>query len=157
MEKKNLYLGLVLGIGCISFLVILNAVFYHLTYLKMDVALQNKIETTIETNSTIDFSQVTDFEWDTLYVFTPYASPTEILDKNDILTFNSRFNIEYSDSIVMLGFVKGHYLVDYVELPRYLISNLPTTSIRFSRDTAVFKIHSDKMTDNKNHIHTIAF
>lgn len=157
MEKKNLCLGLALGIGCVSFLVIINAVFYHFTYLKMDVALQHNIKTAIETNSKIDFSQVTDFEWDTLYVFTPYASPTEILDTNNILTFNSQFNIEHSDSIVMLGFVKDRYLVAYVELPRYLVSNLPTTSIRFSRETAVFKIHPEKTTDHKNYINTIVF
>lgn len=140
MEKKSLCMGLALGIGCLSFFAIINAFFYHFTHITMDVNLQNNIETTIETNSTIDFSKVTDFDWDTLYVFTPYSSPNEILNEDDILTFNSNFNIEYLDTIVMLGFVKDHYLVAYVELPRSQVTNLSTISMRFSKDTATFKI-----------------
>lgn len=151
MEKKSLCMGLALGIGCLSFLAIINALFYHFTHLKMDVHLQNNIETTIETDSTIDFSKVTDFDWDTLYVFTPYSSPNEILDEDNIITFNSNFNIEYLDSIVMLGFVKDHYLVAYVELPRSHVTNLSTISMRFSKDTAIFKVRPVETNTDENY------
>lgn len=144
MEKKNLCLKLALGTGCISFLVLLNTTLHNVAYLQMDAALQQNIKTAISTNSTIDFSQVTNFDWDTLYVFTPYSSPTEIFDADNILTFNPKFNIEMSDHIIMLGFVKDHHLVSYVELPLSLVTNLPTTSMRFSKNTAVFTIHHDK-------------
>lgn len=155
MEKKNLWLGLALGIGCISSLVLISTLFSRLTYLKMNTALQHQIETTIETASTIDFSKVTDFKWDTLYVFTPYASPNEILHANNILTFNPSFSIEYSDTIVMLGFVRGHSLVAYVELPLNLVSNLPATSMCFSKDTAVFNITREE--SEQKTFHAIAF
>lgn len=145
MNKKSLCIGLALGLSCLSLFAIINLIFYHFTHLKMDVNLQSNIETTIERESTIDFSNVTDFDWDTLYVFTPYSSPIEILDKDDIITFNSRFNIEYLDTIVMLGFVKDNYLVAYVELPRNQVSHLPPTSMRFSKDTAIFKISSTSL------------
>lgn len=152
MKKKSLCIGLALGLGCLSFLAIINLIFYHFTHLKMDVNLQSNIETTIETKSLIDFSAVTDFEWDTLYVFTPYSSPTEILDDDDIITFNSRFNIEYLDTIVMLGFVKDNYLVSYVEIPRSQVSHLPPTSMRFSKDTAIFKINATHHSSDDNNI-----
>ncbi len=156
MEKKSLYLGLALGIGCLSVFTMINALFYRFTYLKMDVNLQNKIETTIATQSTIDFSTITDFDWDTLYVFTPYSSPNEILNNDSIITFNSRFNIEYLDNIVMLGFVNDHYLIAYVELPRNQVTNLPTISMRFSKKTALFKICSTG-SDTNSQKNAIAF
>ncbi len=155
MEKKNLWLGLALGIGCVSSIVFISTLFSRLTYLKMNTTLQQQIETTIATAETIDFSKVTDFKWDTLYVFTPYASPNEILRANNIMTFNPSFNIEYSDTIVMLGFVRDHSLVAYVELPLNLVENLPATSMCFSKDTAVFKIIPEE--SGKKSFHAIAF
>ncbi|WP_054741080.1 hypothetical protein [Cellulosilyticum ruminicola] len=155
MEKKTFWLGLALGIGCVSSIVLISTLFSRLTYLKMNTALQHQIETTIETSSIIDFSKVTDFNWDTLYVFTPYSSPNEILKANNIMTFNPSFNIEYSDTIVMLGFVRDHSLVTYVELPLNLVENLPATSMCFSKNTAVFKIIPEE--SDKKTFHTIAF
>lgn len=158
MERKSLCIGLALGIGCLSLFAIINALFYHFTHITMDAHLQNSIETTIETDSAIDFSKVTDFDWDTLYVFTPYSSPNEILNEDDIITFNSNFSIEYLDTIVMLGFVKDHYLVAYVELPRSQVTNLSTISMRFSKDTAIFKIRPVETNTDENSIQrAIAF
>jgi len=40
-----------------------------------------------------------------MYVFTPYLQPKDILEEDGISTYNSDFNIEYLDSINMIGFV----------------------------------------------------
>ena len=46
----------------------------------------------------------------------------------------------------MLGFVKDHHFVNYVELPIEYFSDLPPTSIRFTPDTAHFKVGSKSET-----------
>lgn len=140
MERKSLFIGVTLGLICISVIAFLSNILTKVTHLKMNTTLQKSIEDTLATEATIDFSQVTDFEWDMMYVFTPYSSPNEILSQDDVLTLNNYFDIEHLDTIVMFGFVKNNKLVSYVELPIEYIADLPPTSIRFTNDTAVFQI-----------------
>jgi len=69
----------------------------------------------------IDFSQITDFEWDTMYVFTPYSIPKDILKKDGVTTKNNKFNIEYLKKIFKIfndffGFVieRSFTFINYV-------------------------------------------
>ena len=122
MKKKYIAIGLILILlGCILLLEI------------------NK-------SNEIDFDKITNFEWDTMYVFTPYSNPKDILEKDNISTYNSSFIIENSDTINMIGFVKSNKLVGFVELPQIYGGVDLTNVIKFSKEETKFSILQDKKT-----------
>ncbi len=116
----------------------------NLNKIKEDVALKNAIIETVEKSNEIDFNQITNFEWDKMYIFTPYSNPIDILREDGISTRNSQFNIEYLDTINMIGFIKSDKLVAFVELPiNYMEVDL-TNPTAFSKEESKFKISKDK-------------
>lgn len=142
MNKKYVILGFMLLIlGAISLLGV-----HKSNIIKEDVPLKNVIVETVEKSNEIDFAKITNFEWDTMYVFTPYSNPKEILKKDGISTYNSNFSIEVIDTINMIGFIKSNKLVAFVELPRKYGGVDLTNFIKFSKEESKFSILLDEKT-----------
>lgn len=113
MKKKYLIVGLI-------FIIILLSMFINFRKsrrISEDTALRHKIVDTIKQSGHVDFSEVTDFEWDTMYIFIPYSNPNNIFKDDGVKSYKSMFNIENLDSINMIAFVKSNKLVAFVELP----------------------------------------
>lgn len=142
MKKKYVVVGFI-------FLLLCSLVFLGVNKsnkIKEDVALKNSIIKTVIKSNEIDFAKITNFEWDKMYLFTPYSIPKDILNKDGINTSNSKFNIEVLDSINMIGFVKSDKLVAFVELPRNYGGEDLSNYIMFSKEETKFNISRDKKT-----------
>lgn len=140
MKKKYFAIGFIIVLlGSIVLLGINKS-----KVIKEDVALRNVIIETVQKSNEIDFAKITNFEWDTMYVFTPYLHPKDILKEEGISTYNSDFNIEYLDSINMIGFVKSDKLARFIELPRISGEFDLTNAIKFSKEEAKFSILQGK-------------
>ena len=140
MKKKYVVLGFSLLFLCSIVFICVN----RLNKIKEDVALKNTIIEATDKSNEIDFSQITNFEWDKMYIFTPYSTPKDILSQDGISTRNSQFNIEYLDTINMIGFIKSDKLVAFVELPINYIDEDLTNCIVFSKEESKFKISKEK-------------
>ncbi|WP_315113193.1 hypothetical protein [Clostridium intestinale] len=128
MKKKYLIVGLI-------FIIILLSMFINFRRsrkISEDTALRHKIVDTIKQSGHVDFSEVTDFEWDTMYIFIPYSNPNNIFKDDGVKSYNSMFNIENLDSINMIAFVKSNKLVAFVELPIEYFNSEKTT--KYSKD-----------------------
>lgn len=128
MKKKYLIVGLI-------FIIILLSMFINFRRsrrISEDTALRHKIVDTIKQSGHVDFSEVTDFEWDTMYIFIPYSNPNNIFKDDGVKSYNSIFNIENLDSINMIAFVKSNKLVAFVELPIEYFNSEKTT--KYSKD-----------------------
>lgn len=140
MKKKYFTIGFILVLlGIIGLLGINKS-----KIIKEDVALRNLIIETVQKSNEIDFAKLTNFEWDTMYVFTPYSQAKDILEEDNIITYNSRFNIEINDNINMIGFVKANKLVQFVELPRIYGGMDLDSPVKFSKEEAEFRILQGK-------------
>lgn len=142
MKKKYVVIGFILLFLC-------SLVFWGINKsnkIKEDVALKNVIIETVEKSNEINFAKITNFEWDKMYIFTPYSIPKDILNNDGISPRNSKFNIEVLDSINMIGFVKSDKLVAFVELPRNYGGVDLTNYIKFSKEETKFNISQDKKT-----------
>lgn len=113
-------------------------------YVEEDVILRSLIIETVQRSKEMDFAKLTNFEWDTMYVFTPYSQPKDILQEDNIIAYNSRFNIEINDTINMIGFVKGNKLVRFVELPRIYGGMDLASPVKFRKEETKFNILQDK-------------
>jgi len=89
----------------------------------------------------IDFKDVTKFEWDKVYIFQPYTSPTTI---NKELGYEwemaQHTGIEMFDSFTLIVFTKQGKVVSYLRLPyssAYFDSEVRNY---YTRDEATFKI-----------------
>ncbi|WP_286907243.1 hypothetical protein [Clostridium sp. UBA1652] len=123
MKKKYLIVGLI-------FIIILLSMFINFRKsrkISEDTALRHKIVDTLKQSGHVDFSEVTDFEWDTMYIFIPYSNPNNIFKDDGVKSYNSMFNIENLDSINMIAFVKSKKLVAFVEVPIEYFNSEKTT------------------------------
>lgn len=67
----------------------------------------------------VDFSSITTFSWDRLYIFGPYTSSEKIDSILGSFWIGSRFtSIKSSDRITLLVFTKNGRVVQYLEFPR---------------------------------------
>lgn len=67
----------------------------------------------------VDLSQITDFSWDTVYIFGPYTAPEQIDASLDQRWAGARLTeIETSDRISLLVFTQKGQVVQYFEFPR---------------------------------------
>lgn len=67
----------------------------------------------------VDFSTITTFVWDRLFVFGPYTSPEQIDSSLGSFWLGSRFtSIKSSDRVTLLVFTKNGHVVQYLEFPR---------------------------------------
>lgn len=138
MKKKYVVRVIILFLCSLVFLGI-----YKSNKIKEDVALKNSIIKIVEESKEINFAKITNFEWDEMYIFTPYSNPKEILKKEGIKTSNIKFNIVYLDTINMIGFVKSNKLVAYVELPRNYGGEDLTNINKFNKNETVFNISEE--------------
>jgi beta-lactamase regulating signal transducer with metallopeptidase domain len=111
--------------------------------LKEDTALRNTIIETLKKSNGIDFAQIGSFDWETMYIFTPYSNPKSLLMEEGVTTYNSRFSIELNDSINMLAFVKSDKLVSFIELPRKYGNVHLTSPMKFSKGKSKFNISKE--------------
>lgn len=141
MKKKYFAIGFVILLLLLSSTVLgINNSYV----VKEDVDLRNLIIETIQRSNEIDFTELTNFEWDTMYIFTPYTNPKDILEKDSITAYHSKFNIEINDTINMIGFVKSNKLVQFVELPRIYGEMDLTNPIKFNKEETKFNILQGK-------------
>ena len=143
MRNKGDYIitGLVFILGiCIYISVSLNSP----KELKEDIALKNLIIETVEKSNEIEFYKITNFQWDTMYVFTPYSNVKTILQENGISNFNFEFNVQYQDTINMIAFVNKDKLVAFIELPRNYGGVDLSQNLKFSKEEAKFNIVKDR-------------
>jgi hypothetical protein len=71
--------------------------------------------------ATIDFSNLTLFSWERLYIFPPYTSSEEIDKVLGTVWLGSRLtSIESNEGITLLIFTQKSKVVQYLEFPRYL-------------------------------------
>ena len=69
----------------------------------------------IRTQEDIDLAAVTDFEWDTVYIFPPYTPANDVKKKVGRLVPSS---IEASDSVVLLVFLHRGQIVRFADFER---------------------------------------
>lgn len=124
----------------IIMLAMLFTVFRRSKNVNEDVVLRNHIIQTINQEDSIEFTEITNFEWDTMYLFTPYSLPKDAFKLDEIKKYNSEFSIERRDDINMIAFVKFNRLISYVELPRNYGGEGITKYIKFSKNNAKFNI-----------------
>lgn len=139
--KKKYIIGFIILLFCS----ILSLLVLKLSRFTEDTSLKNNIIETIQTADEIDFNKITDFDWDKLYIFTPYSIPEDVLKQDGIHSRKSNFRIELLDTFYMVGFVKSNKLISYIELPRdYIGSNLSHT-IHFNPEEATFRITNKQL------------
>lgn len=114
--------------------------FYKLDRVDVNVELTNKVLAVVKSSDYIDFSKVTDFEWDTMYIFKPYSDATNILKDNDVRNYNTLFNIEHNDSINMIAFVNKNKLITFIETSRSGFEVDSMINHKIDKDKANFKV-----------------
>ncbi|MGD8782670.1 MAG: hypothetical protein PVH88_27405 [Ignavibacteria bacterium] len=89
--------------------------------IRSDEQLKTKIEEVVLSGEeTLNFNDITEFDWNNLVIFTPYSS---------IEKYGSIFNIDvkpilytgmsYRDDVCLLVFLKNNKIINVVEYPRY--------------------------------------
>lgn len=114
--------------------------FYKLDRVDVNVELTNKVLAVVKSSDYIDFSKVTDFEWDTMYIFKPYSDATNILKDNDVRNYNTLFSIEHNDSINMIAFVNKNKLITFIETSRSGFEVDSMINHKIDKDKANFKV-----------------
>jgi hypothetical protein len=72
-----------------------------------------------DNNVKLEFQKITDFEWDKLYIITPYMPVKDFCKENGIKGVASiDTSIEINDTINLLMFVLDNNVVSYVNFPR---------------------------------------
>lgn len=79
---------------------------------------KHEIKKSAISDQRVIFAEITDFEWEYLYIFPPYSTLDEIKTRTGLTELNIKTPIETSDSIVLFLFTKGNTLVEYFNLPR---------------------------------------
>ena len=96
--------------------------------------------------SVIDFSTLTDFTWDKVYIFGPYSSSKYINNKLGRYWICSDFaDTQYSGHISLIVFVENGHVVNYLHFPG--LTKDSTTTFKdseYSVDEAKFIIVIDK-------------
>ncbi|MCT4617872.1 MAG: hypothetical protein N4A62_00530 [Marinisporobacter sp.] len=130
-------------IGLLSLLIVMIVLFHLFTFnhVWQDSDLRDTIVESVQTSSAIDFSKITDFEWDRMYILHPYTPVDMVFEEEGIKIPNNNFNVEYFESINMLAFIKEDRLVTFVEIPRDICrAKFDKNVIRFNKGEAKFDI-----------------
>jgi hypothetical protein len=129
----------------ISYFILIVLGIFLLSYglrIRNSSRLKNKVINTIKQSETINFSEVTDFDWDKLYIIQPYSDVNTLLKKDGINGLNKDYAIKLSDSIYMIAFINDNKLIQFIDLPiEYitLIKNMDNP-IKFGRSDSKFSI-----------------
>ena len=141
--KKTLLICVSIVFACI---VVLSGIIFYVkarTAIKLEEnkSLISKIESVVKTSSSIDFKTITDFQWDKLYIITPYGQPENTLKENNIKWINIDKSIEVSDGINLIIFTYKGDIVSYVNYPRNLGDFYPLKFKEFDKNKATFNIN----------------
>lgn len=159
MNKK-----VVLIIGAVLVIIILFSIFgtprYQSIKVKNEsfVTLENKLKEAIKTNTEIDINELTNFDWDECYVFTPYYPPKEVYEK---------VGTEWTTAKTYIGFLLIHdvenqtvnddqYLIVFKKDNKVILSenyNLNQLPVIFKLDNYTFASNNAKfiVTDTKQY------
>lgn len=141
MKKKNiimiLMLLLTLLIGCISLR------YYNISKIKENTKLKKQIIKVVQNSKEVDFSQMTNFEWDTLYLFTPYTDTNKILKKYGVKKYNNELDMQYNDGINIIAFVDSKKIVTYIKINRIDLDFEPIKNNKTNNDKSIFKINNN--------------
>ena len=90
MKKYFVMLGLFILIllFCVGILVLsifIEEGIFSSFKLPEDLELKEKMVSVISESDIIDFNDITDFEWDEMYIAFPYISPKDVLKKGNIV------------------------------------------------------------------------
>jgi len=110
--------------------------------LNTDSELDEKIKEVVTSGQrTLDLRKLTDFEWDSLLILTPYVNSDKIEEEFKInLSRTKHSGIESRDDINQLIFFDNGEPVDMVECPRHP-GDFSKNKVEFiKRDNAVFDI-----------------
>ena len=120
-KKTILYSIIILLVLIISVWIIYNAN----EKIIENSSLKNKIETLVEAKNgndntvIIDFKEITNFNWDKLYILTPYTYPKDYAKQQNIEGMNLiNTDIQTNDSENLLVFVLKQKVVSYIHYPR---------------------------------------
>lgn len=94
-----------------------------------DKHLENEIQTEIQETKSINFSNYKDFQWDSVILLSPYTYIQRVEKENDLNLSGVSKDIEFSDSINLLVFLKDRKMVKYVEIDR----NLGEFDVKYTR------------------------
>ncbi|OFX87830.1 MAG: hypothetical protein A2W99_16070 [Bacteroidetes bacterium GWF2_33_16] len=124
--------------------------------MESDSNLESKLKGTVlsDTNSII-MKELTEFDWDSLLILTPYAIP-EALEKSYNVNLKPIYEvgIDYRDDICLLIFFKNREIINYVEYPRYPGDFSGATIRMVGKEDAVYEIviTEEKSTDGNDWI-----
>jgi hypothetical protein len=86
---------------------------------RLTAAIARKRETTEQVS--VNLKELTDFEWDRVYVFTPYTPLEQVNDTLGYIWPHAKsIRIDARDDINLIVFTADGQVVDYVELKRHL-------------------------------------
>lgn len=121
--------------------------------LNSDNELVTKIQKEVTSGqASLDLGKITDFEWDSLLILTPYTRPNDIeVQFNIDLSLTKHSMIEHLDHINQLIFFSNGTPTKMVEYPRYP-GDFVVDKIKFiPKDSAVFDIVvTEQKTDSGN-------
>lgn len=112
--------------------------------MRQNEALKTKIEKLILSSKEINFNDIANFNWDIMYIITPYDHPKEILTNENTKWEKIDRSIEIEDNIsLIISLYKGR-IVSYLNYPRKNGDFKISKSKKFNKTSARFKI------DNSN-------
>lgn len=134
---------LILKIGIFSYFIYVS---FHEGIIKQKI-FEIKLKNTIENNwqngvKEINLKDVTEFEWEKVYIFQPYTQK-EFIDEKLGFDFedNEESGIEYYDNITLLIFVEGDKVVFFHDLPNTIADLSAITDGSFyKRNEAIFDV-----------------
>lgn len=141
MKKKSIVMILVLALAILIGYIWWE--YYNSHKVKEDIELKNEVIKVVQSSKEIDFSKVTNFEWDEIYLFTPYTDSKEILKKDGVKRYNSKLNMEYNDGINIIAFVNSKKIITYIEINRSDFDFEPIENSKISKDKSIFEIDND--------------
>lgn len=141
MKKKSIVMILVLALTILIGYIWWE--YYNSHKVKEDIELKNEVIKVVQSSKEIDFSKVTNFEWDEIYLFTPYTDSKEILKKDGVKRYNSKLNMEYNDGINIIAFVNSKKIITYIEINRSDFDFEPIENSKISKYKSIFEIDND--------------
>ena len=76
------------------------------------------VEEQIASYGFVNFDQLADFEWNQMFIVTPYQDPWRVLDDNGIRRQRINTGIKFEDWQSLLVFLNDDRVVAYINLPR---------------------------------------
>ncbi|MUP47250.1 hypothetical protein E0K83_16030 [Gramella sp. BOM4] len=120
----------------------------YLNQLKPDENLQENVENELQEKSSVNFDNITDFEWDNLLILGPYSQVEIVEDSLNLNLSNIRQNeIKHTDFYSLIVFLKDRKSVNIIELNRAF--NYPNTKL-IPRNKSYFEIDNDGILVSKN-------